>query len=89
MIDVNDIEFLGDVKNEMDTTIRDLIENEISSSKDTILDAISREAMNAASEIATEIIKKYPHVEQSVSEDMIYEELQGKIEDEFINNLRY
>lgn len=90
MIDVSDMSFMVDVRNDIETTVRDIIEREVSAAKDEISDIISRTAMNAASEACEEINKAYPFMtENATSEDIIYEELQNSIEDEIRNNLGY
>lgn len=90
MIEPSELDFLVEVRNDIETSVRDIIDNQVNSIKDEIADHISRAAMNAASEASELIQKAYPFMtENAISEDMMYEELQGKIEDHIYNNLRY
>ena len=89
MIEISDLDFMISIQNDIQTTVRDIVEREVSQINDEIADAISRAAMNAASEASEEILKAYPFMTENVtSEDIIYEELQVKIEDDIYNNLR-
>ena len=88
-IDTDELEFIGEIRNNIQLSIATQSESLTDQAIDQLNDEISRQSSQIASEIASGIMQEFPSIEKSVSEDQIYEELLNKVEETIRNDLRY